>query len=60
MINKNISRRLERLEEAAMPVREPKVWQVRIVNTDGSRTEGRKITWSPSASRNRAAWTRCG
>jgi hypothetical protein len=35
-----------------------KVWQIMIVNSDGSGTEGPKITWSLPAPRNRPAWTR--
>jgi hypothetical protein len=35
-----------------------KVWQIVVVNSDGSRTEGRKVTWSPPAPSNRPAWTR--
>jgi hypothetical protein len=53
MIAKNITRRLERLEDATMPAGEPKVWQIIIVNSDGSRTEGATITWYPHAPGNR-------
>jgi hypothetical protein len=55
MINKSISRRLERLEEQIMPLREPKVWQIVIVDSDGSCRDGEKITWQPPQRDTRAA-----
>jgi hypothetical protein len=58
VMNKNTSRPLERLEETSAAAGEPKVRQIMIVNSDGSRTEGRKITWHPPAPGNRPAWTR--
>jgi len=45
MIGRNITRRLERLEEITMPVRAHKTWQIIIVDSDGSRREGEKIEW---------------
>jgi hypothetical protein len=45
MITRTLSRRLERLEELTMPVREHKVWQIVIVDSDGSRRDGPTIEW---------------
>ena len=45
MINRNLSRRLERLEEAITPETVRRVWQILIVQPDGSRREGEKIEW---------------
>jgi hypothetical protein len=45
MISKNLSRRLERLEESVIPLTERKVWQIVILNSDGTRQNGRTITW---------------
>jgi hypothetical protein len=45
MINRNLSRRLERLEEAITPETVRGVWQILIVQPDGSRREGAKIQW---------------
>jgi hypothetical protein len=44
-MNRNLSRRLERLEEQVAPLAEPRVWQIVIVDSDGSRREGEKIEW---------------
>ena len=40
MTTRNITRRLERLEEETLPAGEPKVIQVVFVSTDGTRKEG--------------------
>ena len=45
MITRNLSRRLERLEEAITPETVRSVWQILIVEPDGSRREGEKIEW---------------
>ena len=45
LISRNLSRRLERLEEHVMPEIVRKVWQIVIVDSDGSRREGEKIAW---------------
>ena len=52
MINRNLFRRLERLEEAITPETVRRVWQILIVEPDGSRREGEKIEWqAPAPSR---------
>jgi hypothetical protein len=48
MINRNLSRRLERLEEVITPETVRRVWQIVIVEPDGSRREGEKIEWQSS------------
>jgi hypothetical protein len=40
---RNITRRLERLEEETMPVGEPTVLQVVFVNTDGTERDGPRV-----------------
>jgi hypothetical protein len=45
MINRNLSLRLERLEEVITPETVRRVWQIVIVDSDGSRREGEKIEW---------------
>ena len=45
MIIRNLSRRLERLEEVITPETVRRVWQIVIVDADGSRREGEKIEW---------------
>jgi hypothetical protein len=45
MINRSLSRRLERLEEVITPETVRRVWQIVIVDSDGSRREGEKIEW---------------
>ena len=40
MIAKNITRRLERLEEATAPAGESKVWQIVTIDSDGNREHG--------------------
>ena len=45
MINRNLSRRLERLEEVITPETVRRVWQIVIVDSDGSRREEEKIEW---------------
>jgi hypothetical protein len=45
MISRNVSRRLERLEELITPETVRRVWQIVIVDSDGSRHEGEKIEW---------------
>jgi hypothetical protein len=45
MINRNLSRRLKRLEEAITPETVRRVWQILIVQPDGSRPEGERIEW---------------
>jgi len=47
MTNRNLSRRLERLEETSEPSAEPRVWQIVIVDSDGSRRDGPVIKWQP-------------
>jgi hypothetical protein len=54
MMNRNLSRRLERFEEEIAPLREIKVWQIVYVHADGSRTDGKKIEWSPPRAVNTA------
>jgi hypothetical protein len=45
MINRNLSRRLERLEEVITPASVRRVWQIVIVDSDGCRRDGEKIEW---------------
>jgi hypothetical protein len=45
MITRNLARRLERLEEVITPESVRRVWQIVIVDSDGSRREGEKIEW---------------
>ena len=45
MISRTLSRRLERLEEVITPETVRRVWQIVIVDPDGSRREGEKIEW---------------
>jgi len=45
VIGRNLSRRLERLEEQIMPATVSRVWQIMIVDSDGVVEEGPKIEW---------------
>lgn len=45
MISKTLSRRLARLEESMIQSIERKVWQIVIVDADGSRRDGPIIVW---------------
>lgn len=45
MINRNLSRRLERLEEVVAPETLRRVWQVVFVDSDGTVHEGKTIEW---------------
>jgi hypothetical protein len=46
MNNRNLSRRLERLEESMIPVTVRKVWQIITVNSDGTKEPtGITIEW---------------
>jgi hypothetical protein len=45
MINRNLSRRLERLEETITPETVRRVWQILIVQPDGGRREAETIEW---------------
>ena len=49
MINRNLSRRLERLEEVIRPEIVRRVWQIVYVDSDGSRREEEKIEWQAPA-----------
>ena len=51
MISRNLHRRLERLEEQTMPMDEPNVWQIVMVDSDGTQTLGEQIEWSPCGRR---------
>ena len=46
MTGRSLSRRLERLEEELMPEDELKVWQIVIMDSDGTKTLGERIEWS--------------
>lgn len=46
MMNRTLSRRLERLEEQIAPLEELKVWQIIFVDSDGSREDGPRLEWS--------------
>lgn len=45
MISRGVSRRVERLKERIAPETVRRVWQILIVQPDGSRREGEKIEW---------------
>jgi hypothetical protein len=45
MLTTTLTRRLERLEELTMPVRERKIWQIVIIDSDGSSRDGPIIEW---------------
>ena len=45
VINRNLARRLERLEDRLTPEIVRRVWQIIIVDADGSRREGETIEW---------------
>jgi hypothetical protein len=44
-MTRTLYRRLERLEEQTMPTDELKVWQIVLVNSDGTQTLGEQIEW---------------
>jgi hypothetical protein len=46
MMTRTLYRRLERLEEQTMPMDEPKVWQIVVLDSDGTQTLGDRIEWS--------------
>jgi hypothetical protein len=54
-MTRTLHRRLERLEEQTLPMDEPKVWQIIILGSDGTRTLGERIEM-PSYGRSRAPW----
>ena len=56
MIKRNLVRRLEELEADTAPPGEPKVFQIVIVSSDGSKVNGDRIEWRPPASR--SGWRR--
>lgn len=45
MMNRTLSRRLQRLEEQVAPLEVRKTWQIICVDSDGSRKEGPIIEW---------------
>jgi hypothetical protein len=45
VITRNLARRLERLEQITTPLRVCKVWQIVILDSDGSRRDGPTIEW---------------
>jgi hypothetical protein len=48
MTSRSLARRLERLEEQVIPEDERKVWEMIIVDSDGTRTPtGIRIEWRP-------------
>jgi hypothetical protein len=47
MGTKSIYQRLARLEEQMMPTDEIKVWQIVFMDSDGTKTLGNQIEWSP-------------
>jgi hypothetical protein len=49
MFSRNLSRRLERLEELVTPETKRRVWQIVFVDSDGSTREGEKIEWQALA-----------
>jgi hypothetical protein len=59
MITRNLTRRLERLEEELIPAGEPKVIQIVFVDSDGSRELGQRLEF-PSYKGAKLADDRCG
>jgi hypothetical protein len=52
MTGRSLSRRLERLEEHTMPEDEPTVWEIILVDSDGTRIPtGERIEMPPSGLR---------
>lgn len=49
MTSRSLARRLERLEEHIMTEDDLKVWQLVIMDADGTKTLGERIEWSPRA-----------
>jgi hypothetical protein len=49
MTGRSLSRRLERLEEHTMPEDEPTVWEIILVDSDGTRTTDRNAAVRPTA-----------
>ena len=45
MMSRNLSRRLERLEETATPVCVRNIWRIVILDSDGSRRDAPTIEW---------------
>jgi hypothetical protein len=45
MMIRNLSWRLERLEEQVAPLEARKAWRIIFVDSDGSRTDGPIIEW---------------
>jgi hypothetical protein len=45
-MTRSLARRLERLEEQVIPEDELKVWQIVIMDSDGTKTLGERIEWS--------------
>jgi hypothetical protein len=46
MIGRSLARRLERLEEQVIPDDERKVWEMIVVDSDGTRTaSGIRVEW---------------
>jgi hypothetical protein len=59
VIKRNLVRRLEDLETCAAPPGEPRVFQIVIVSSDGSKVDGDRIEWHPPAPRScprRSRW----
>jgi len=61
-MTRSLARRLERLEEQVIPADELKIWQIVIVDSDGAKTLGDRIEWSPQSrqwknGRRRNRWT---
>ena len=49
MTARSLARRLDRLEQQLIPEEEPKVWEIVIVDSDGTRTPtGKRIEMPPS------------
>jgi len=46
-MTRTLYRRLERLEEQAMPMDEPMIWQIVFRHSDGTETLSDTIEWSP-------------
>jgi len=50
-MTRSLARRLERLEEQVIPEDELKVWQIVIMDSDGTKKLGERIEWSADCRR---------
>jgi hypothetical protein len=50
-MSRSLHRRLVRLGEQMKPMDEPKVWQIILMDSDGTQTLWRRIEWSAASRR---------